>query len=420
MSILIRSVQIGETETTGNVLIDGTRFASFDADPHVPADTVLDGSGKALLPPFYNAHTHAAMSLMRGYADDIELHTWLQDHIWPLEAKLTEEDVYHGARLACLEMIRSGTVFFNDMYWHYHGTARAVEEMGLRADLSGVLIDVGADETKSQAQRDLAEQLFEETGRYGPRVRFALGPHAIYTVSEENLRWCADFANRRDIRIHLHLSETRKEVEECVAAHGCRPVEYLDRLGVLNSRLVIAHAIWVNEDEMALLAAHGVTVVHCPKSNMKLCSGEFAYSAMKAHGVRVTLGTDGCSSNNNLDMLEEAKFASLRAKNHDADPTAGPAPEVFSLATRHGAEAFGLDAGRLEAGALADCILVDLDNARLVPGYHLLSDMVYSADSSCIDTVICDGRVLMRAGVIDAETQIIAQARRTCTQLLQR
>lgn len=410
MAILINNVIWNDCET--DVLIDGNRFSRIGKHAGLHAETVIDGSGKALLPTFVNMHTHAAMTLLRSYADDLELHDWLTNYIWPLEAKMTEEDIYHGTRLACLEMIRSGTTCFNDMYWHFHGTARAVEEMGLRAMLSSVFIDFG-DAAKADDQCILTKALFyKEADRYSDRIGFALGPHALYSVSEKSLRWIRDFARENDLLIHIHVSETVKEVEDCIGQYGLRPVQWLDKINLLGPNVVAAHVVHVNNAEIRILADRGVKVVHNPVSNMKLASGSFPYGKMVAAGVDVTLGTDGCSSNNNLDMMEEMKFAALHAKLVQNDPVALPARTVFDMATKYGARALGLECGEIAEGRLADCMLVNLSNHRLVPGYNLVDDIVYSADSSCIDTVICDGQVLMQHGVIDGEADIVSEARR--------
>ncbi len=414
MTILIKNVRLkGEAV---DVLIRGNRFDSIGPDVDAPADTVIDGAGKAILPSLHNCHTHAAMTLMRGYADDMSLHAWLADHIWPFEAKLTEDDIYWGAKLACLEMIKSGTTFFTDMYWHWRGTARAVEEMGLRAALSAAFFDFG-DPARAESMKRQVMDLHAASAAYSNRIRFILGPHAIYTVSSDSLRWLWNYADRHGLLIHTHLSETQKEVDDCLAAHGKRPVEYLHDLGFLGPNLSLAHAIWMTEDEMALLARHGVQVVHCPVSNMKLASGRFDHAAMSRHGVSVALGTDGCASNNNLDMFEEMKFASLLAKLGTMDPTALSARDTLDLATVNGARMFGLDGGRIASGMLADCVLIDLNHARMTPGFNLVSDVVYSAGGGCVDTTICDGRVLMRGGKVDGEEEILAQVR-TCVARL--
>ncbi len=408
MSILIRQVQ--HHDELVDVYIDGARIVAIGDCADRTAETVIDGRNKAILPTFHNAHHHAAMATMRSYADDLELFPWLHDHIWPLEATVTEEDIYNGARLACLEMIKSGTTFFNDMYWYFHGTARAVEEMGMRAALGAVFIDMD-DTTRRDANREQARRLLEESQQYSDRIQFQLGPHALYTVSGEALAWCAEFAAEHQLMIHTHLSETEKEVSDCIQQHGMRPPAYLDSLGLLAPNLTAAHCIWLESAEMDLLAERGVKALHCPASNMKLCSGKFRFSEAQRAGLQIAIGTDGAASNNNLDMSEEIKLAALLEKHFTGDPTALPAETAWHAGTRSGAEIFGLDSGQITVGALADCMLVDLNHPRLVPGHHLISDMVYSADSSCIDTVICNGILLMQNQHVDGEEEIIAKGR---------
>lgn len=409
MGLLIRNVELDGEEQ--DVLIADGCFKAIGKNLDVLGYQALNGQGKALVPTFVNAHTHASMTLMRSYADDLELHDWLVNYIWPLEAKMDEEDIYHGARLACLEMIKSGTTCFNDMYWHFHGVARAVEELGLRAMLSSVFIDF-SDEIKAAEQRELTVRLFEESKRYSNRIGFALGPHAIYSVSEESLRWAKAFADENGLLIHIHISETEKEVQDCVSRHGMRPVQWLEGIGFLGSNVVAAHVVHVTDEEIEMLASNNVKVVHNPVSNMKLASGSFPYVRMREAGVELSLGTDGCSSNNNLCMMEEMKVATLHAKLVHNDPTVLPTHEVFRMATLGGADALGLECGEIAVGKLADCMLVDLSNHRLAPGYRLVDDLVYSADTSCIDTVICNGNILMQNGYVEGEEEIVAEARR--------
>ncbi|MBM4152348.1 MAG: amidohydrolase, partial [Kiritimatiellaceae bacterium] len=311
MSILIKQVQWNGSPT--DIYISGNHIQTIgDCSGHV-AEITLDGRNKAILPTFHNAHTHAAMSYMRSYADDIELFAWLNQHIWPFEAQVTEEDVYHGARLACLEMIKSGTTFFNDMYWFWHSTARAVEETGMRAALAAVLIDF-EDPARIKAQMEQNKTLFAERSRYSDRIIFQLGPHAIYTVSEASLRWCAEFAAEQGLMIHIHLSETEKEVYDCLQKHGLRPAHYLDSIGFLGPNVTAAHCIWLDPGEMALLAERGVKALHCPTSNMKLASGKFRFTDALNAGIHVAVGTDGAASNNCLDMSSEIKMAALLEK----------------------------------------------------------------------------------------------------------
>lgn len=413
MSLLLRNAVLGETPT--DLFIDRGVFQRIGPDLDISADKTIDAAGKAIVPPLVNGHTHAAMTLLRGYADDMELHTWLTEHIWPLEARLSEEDVYVGSLLACLEMIKSGTLFFNDMYWHFEGTARAVTEMGLRAALSSVFIDFGDARTAEDKQRRCLDLLatYKEAD---PRLQCALGPHAVYTVSRKSLEWIRDIAEEHDLLIHMHVAETRKEVEDCMAEHGKRPVAYLDELGLLSPRLVACHAVWLTPEEIELLAKRGVNIVHNPVSNMKLCSGTSPVESMRQHGLRIGLGTDGCSSNNALDMFSEMKSAALAAKVATGSPKALPADAVWEMATAQGAAIFNLNHGITE-GAWADCLLVDLDQPAMVPCYNLTSNLVYAASGGCVDTAICNGQILMQNRHIAREEEIIARAR-ACAQRL--
>lgn len=418
MTILIDGVALNGTKK--DILIEGNRIAAIEDTVDCRAETVLSGSGKAVIPSFVNGHTHAAMTLLRGYADDMPLQDWLEKKIWVMEAQMTEKDIYWGAKLACLEMIKTGTTFFNDMYWFWNGTARAVEEMGLRAAVSAVFIDFFSDE-KAREQKALNKALFEESRQFGDRVHFTLGPHAIYTVSEDSLRWAAGFAQRHNLLLHIHVSETKKEVDDCIQKHGVRPVEYLDRIGFLGPNVIACHSVWLSPQEIDLIKKHDVKVVHNPISNMKLTVGNtFPYRQLQGAGVTVCLGTDGCSSNNDLDMLETMKFASLLQKHHDMDCTALPSREVFEMATIRGAEAFGLDCGRIEVGALADMALIDLQRPELTPHFDLYSDLAYAANGSCIDTVICDGQILMTERTVEGEEEIMEGARRAAFDLLRR
>jgi 5-methylthioadenosine/S-adenosylhomocysteine deaminase len=418
MSILIKGVHLNG-ETT-DIFIEGNRIKEIGDNLTVKAEEVIQGEGKAAIPSFVNGHTHAAMTLLRGYADDMPLKEWLETKIWPVEAHMTEEDVYWGAKLACLEMIKTGTTFFNDMYWHWRGTARAVEEMGIRAAISAVFIDL-FDQHKAREQIALNEELYQGREQFGPRVTFTLGPHAIYTVSEEALRWCAQFARAKGLLIHFHLAEGEEEVSRCLEEHGKRPVRYLEEIGFLGPHLVACHCVWLNDEDMDILKAHDVRVVHNPVSNMKLAvGGVFPYPQLRKRGVIAALGTDGCSSNNNLDMLESAKFASLLQKFHTGDPVVMPAPEALEMITVQGARAFGLESGLIEKGRWGDIALVDLNRPQLTPHFHLASDLIYAAHGSCVDTLICDGRVLMRGGRVEGEEEIMAKARERAFDLVKR
>ena len=417
MSILIKNVLHQDKLT--DILIEGNRIARIAEGISAPAGAeVLDGMDKAIIPGFINTHTHASMTLFRGYGDDLPLMTWLQDYIWPVEAQMTAHDVYVGARLACLEMLRSGTTCFLDMYMHPLETAKAVEEMGLRAHLSYTLFDQGNAE-RAELDRKRSYEYFERFKEFSDRITFTLGPHAIYTVSGEQLQFCHQFAKEHNVKIHLHLSETKGEIDECVRLHGLTPVRYLDKLGILSEHLVLAHVVWIDDEEMDLLAKHNVSVVHNPASNLKLASGyAFKYEEMKRRGIRIGIGTDGCSSSNNLDMVVAMKLASFLGKGWRFDSTACKADDIFASATSVGADILGIPAGRVEEGALADVCLVDLNTPELVPLNNLTSNLVYATSgSSCVDTVIIDGRILMRDKYVPGQEAIIAEAREVARRL---
>ncbi len=417
MSILIKNVLLGDEET--DVYIEGNIFKRIGPSLEEEADEIIEGRGQAILPSFFNVHTHAAMTLLRGYADDMELHSWLENYIWPFEQKLTPQDVYWGTKLACLEMIKTGTTFFCDMYWHVREVARAVDEMGMRAALSSAYVDFN-DPKRGEVFKKKNIQFFDSPPSTSPRVSFILGPHAIYTVSRDSLIWIRDFARERSLMINIHLAETRKEREECIRIRGCTPVRYLKEIGLLGENLICAHVIWVDDEEIEILKDHGVKIAHVPTSNMKLCSGPFRFNRFLQKGIMVGMGTDGCASNNNLDMMEEMKIASLRAKMTEEDPTAATAQEIFHCATRAGAMIFGINAGEIKEGMVADCILVDLDHPQMVPCHNLISNIVYAANGDVVTTCICDGKLLMRERKVPGEKEILTEVRKRVKDILER
>ena len=390
-----------------DIAVENGRIASIT--PSEPSQS----RARPVVPAFYNCHTHLAMSLLRGYADDLELMPWLQEHIWPAEAHLTDEIVYAGTRLAILELIRSGTVFANDMYWYAPAVARAAEEMGIRCAVSMQTIETGGpghNDPKNIAANAALSGLPRDASS---RVFATLAPHAIYTVCEQSLRDIAARAKAEDTFIHVHVAETRFEVETCMKEHGGRtPVAYLNDIGLLGPKTVMAHCVHLTDDDIRIIADTGAVICENQQSNMKLVSGLFPFKrAVEKGGCRASIGTDGASSNNSLSMFAEMKCAALAAKIESGDPTCAPAKTVYGLATRGGAQAFGIDAGEVRVGAAADFVILDPDRLPLVPGFNRTSDLVYAADPSCVDTVVCDGRVLMEGGVIPGEGEIIAAAR---------
>ncbi|MBO4916738.1 MAG: amidohydrolase [Bacteroidales bacterium] len=375
---------------TRNILIEGKCFKDLDAPAEVADAKVLDATGTAILPALYNTHTHAAMTLLRGYADDMPLQTWLNDYIWPFEARLTPEDIRRGSEIAVREMLESGSVFFNDMYFNVEETIGVVDKAGMRAAI-GITVMENHTKAVEEQKKEFVRQWHDPTGG---RIQLVMAPHAIYTVGERKLRECAEFARDNGMLLHIHLSETETEVENCVKEHSATPVRYLDRIGFLGPDVIAAHCVHVDDGEAGILAERGVTVSHCPCSNMKLGSGIFPYARLIKAGCRITLGTDGASSGNNLDLREAMKFAALLAK-AGGDPELLPAEEVFRWATRSSAEAFGLAAGAIAEGFLADCLLIDLSDIRMQPCHNLVSNFVYAADSRCIKHVLCDGRIVV-------------------------
>lgn len=410
MSLLVKDTVL-DGESTNIYVEDGT-IKNIGSPPDRAEDAsvrVLDGDDTLAVPTLKNGHTHAAMTLFRGFGDDMPLQEWLEDKIWPLEEKLTEEDVYWATRLACEEMIRTGTTFFNDMYWEFDGTVQAVEDSGIRAMVSGVFIDQ-FDEELAQTQRDQNRELFERIDELPDKVQFALGPHSIYTVSPESLEWIAEFSREHDLFTHIHLAETQHEVEECRETHGTTPVRYLDELGFLHDKVVAAHCLWLEDEEVEILAENDVSVVYNPISNLKLTSGDdFRYQDLKEAGVDVCLGTDGVASNNNFNLFEEIKMASILQKNRRNDATVLPANEAFELATARAAEIFGLNGGTLEEGNAADFMLIDLDNPSmsLATTHDEASHLSYTLTSDTIETVICDGEVLMQDGPPEGYEKLI-------------
>jgi len=385
------------------------------------AEFIIDGDGALVLPGLANTHTHAAMSLLRGYADDMILQDWLAQKIWPLEAHLKGEDVYWGTKLACLEMIRTGTTAFNDMYFFMEDAARAVDEAGIRALLCYGFIDLGDAEKRERECRATESLVSHIRKRANPRIRAAAGPHAPYTVSPEGLKWCAEFSREQDIPIHIHLSETEKEVNDCVAQHKKRPAALLDECGVLTPRTIAAHGCWLDDAECALLGKRGVSVSHNPASNMKLATHRaLPYRELVAAGANVCLGTDGCASNNNLDLFEEMKIAALLQKFFWNDPTVLPAPAALAMATANGARALGLGAGTLAAGAPADLIIVSASTPCNTPLHNAASNLVYACGGAAVETTVCAGQVLMLEHEIPGEAEVLAGASRAAADLVKR
>ena len=379
-----------------------------------PGDELVDATGMVLCPPMVNAHTHAAMTLFRGFGDDMPLMEWLRTKIWPAEARLEPEDVYWGTRLACIEMIRAGTTRFFDMYWHGGEAARAVVDSGMRAAVSSVIIDQ-LDPAKGREMRGQVIAALDRIAEAGERVEPSLGPHAIYTVGPESLAWIAEVAAERGITVQIHLSETEQEVADCLESYGKRPAAYLDELGFLGPRTVLAHGVWIDQAELELIAERGATIVENPAANMKLAvGGVLSYPAAARAGVSLGLGTDGVSSNSNLDSFEEVKLFALSQKHASGDSATLPASEALAIA--RGLRSPILGGNPLEVGQPADFLLLRGHDPELSAG-DLDADLVYAASGAIVDTTVIAGEVLMRNREVPGAEEAIVEVRARAARL---
>ncbi len=354
-----------------------------------------------LMPGMVNTHGHAAMSLLRGAADDLPLQSWLEDYIWPMESDwVGEEFVYHGTQLAIAEMLLSGTTCFADMYFFPNQAARAAAEIGMRAQLACPVIDFPT--AWGDGPEDYIRKATDlnDVYRHHPLISIAFGPHAPYTVSDAPLLKIATFAEELDIPIHMHVHETAQEVSDALAATGKRPIQRLADLGMISPRLICVHATQMNEEDTKALVENGASIAHCPESNLKLASGFCPVAQLLDAGINVALGTDGAASNNDLDMFGEMQTAALLAKAVAQDAAAMPAAQALRMATINGAKAMGLEAdiGTLEPGKFADMIAVRLDTLNAIPTYNPLSHLVYSTNSTQVSHVWVAGKLLVDSG----------------------
>jgi len=402
-TILIQNVQILTMKDScifhGNILIQDDKISKIGDFVLEDFDNILviDGAGKLAMPGLINTHTHASMTLLRSYADDMELMSWLNDAIWPAEDKMNEEHIYWGALLAIVEMIRSGTTTFADMYGpNMEKVAQAVEESGIRANLCRGCVGV-ADPNKIKIKEN--ETLFLDwNNKADGRIKVWFGPHAPYTCSQEYIKELVDLAEKYQSGIHIHVAETQSENEQILAEYGVRPVAYLNQLGVFDVPCLAAHSVWLNEDEIKLFAEKQVGVAHNAVSNMKLASGVADIIGMQNYGCNVGLGTDGASSNNSLNMWKDLQTAALLQKVNRLDPTAMPAFDALKAATINGAKVLRWDdeIGTLEVGKKADLILVDISAPHYCPWHNTVSDLVYSAQASDVTHTIVNGKILMK------------------------
>lgn len=417
--LLLKNILVGGKDC--DLLVEGNRISKIAEGGTIEADAAecmcCDGR-KVAVPGFVNMHTHAGMAMMRGIGEDIAFHEWLS-RIWEVEKNLDEEYVYHATKVACLEMIKTGTTTFNDQYWYMPQAYRAASEMGIRPVLSYVICDRN-DPEESERQKLQCEEMYQMSRKWSDMATFAISVHAIYSVSEPMIIWAAEYARKHDLPIHLHLSETEKEVEDCKALHGgMSPVEYLDSLGILGPDVIAAHTLWLSDKDIEILGSRGVTCVHNVNSNLKLASGyKFRYNELRDAGANVCLGTDGCGSSNNLDMLETMKTSAMIQKAWRGDSAAMPINEIMDMVTVNAARALKSDAGKIEEGALADIVIVDTDNYHFMSPGSFEANLIYSAHSDVIDSVICNGRFVMKNRIVAGEKEILAEARKVLNKIV--
>lgn len=399
MTMLIKNVGLyrgGKVEEGKNILIEGTRIRSFPEDVEgISSDEVIDGKGMLALPGLINTHTHVAMTLFRSYADDLALMDWLQNMIWPAEAHLDDDIVYWGSMLAFAEMIRGGTTAFCDMYMFMESCAKAAEKAGIRGNIARGLAGV-----TSNGEKALEEniRLYQDwNNACDGRIRVMLGPHAPYTCPPEYLKKVRDASEKYGIPIHIHLAETKGEVETCIEKFGITPIALMNQIGLFDRPTLAAHCVHVNEEDIQIMAEKHVCVAHNPGSNLKLASGIAPVPKMRSAGITVGLGTDGASSNNKLDMFAEMRLAALIHKAAALDPFAVKADEAMQMGTAEGAKCLGYDdLGALDEGKLADIILIDRSGYHWKPRFNSISLAVYAGNSMDVDTVIVNGQLLMR------------------------
>ena len=365
--------------------------------PAFNANRIIDANHNVVMPGFVNTHTHITMTLFRSYADDMNLMDWLQTKIGPAEDKLNDEISYWGALLSLCEMAKTGTVAFNDMYFHYDGVVRAIMQSGHRAVIARGCVDP-TPETGERTFNDMIS-VYQKYNKE-ERIFVYMSPHAQYTVSNAMLGRIAEAAKKVGTGIHTHISETKAEHDACVAQHGKTPVALMESLGLLDVPFLAAHCVYVTPEDMDILREKGAAVLSCPQSNLKLASGIAPLQTMMDRGVQVTLGTDGASSNNNLSMWEEMTYASYLQKGTTLDPKVLPATEALRLATRNGAKALGLNSGILEAGRDADLIIIDTNDIRYLPDFNVVSNIVYSGCDRDVLLTMVGGDILYEDGNI--------------------
>lgn len=379
-----------------DVVINGSKISYIgNVEDEKEYDKIIDATNKLVMPGFINMHTHIPMSYYRSYSDDMLLFDWLES-IWKTEDLLNSEEIYYGTMLGISELIKSGTTCFNDMYTFGSTIAKAAENAKFRAVIGHTLMDKerAAQGENFGVSRELFKKYHESSN---DRIRTIIGAHAIYTISEEYLKEIIDFAKEMETKIHIHISESKEELENCIKQHGKSPVEYLNDLGFFELDVLAAHCVHLSDNDIKILREKGIHVLYNPISNLKLANGFARIVDMKNEGINISLGTDSCGSNNNLSMFEEIKTAAIVNKGLTNNPTSLPAIEVIRMATINGAKALGIDdkVGSIKVGKNADITIIDLNKTHLRPTHNIVSLIVYAMQSSDVDTVLVDGNILM-------------------------
>ncbi len=405
IDMLIQSATLASGESV-DIAITGSLITAIAPARTIQDDThqVIDGRAFYAFPPFYNTHTHLAMTLLRGVDDSLPLMDWLNTCIWPIENSLTPAITYAGSRLAFLEMIKSGCVAFNDMYFYQDQTLHAAQEMGLRGRIGLLSMAGGMNRVRNDA-------LLAEVPQQDGLIRLSYMPHAVYTTTPDLLKEIVSKSHDLGVPIHTHASESAAEVENCLKQYGMTPIALLEACGALSPTTILAHVCHPTDADIEILAKHQVTVAHCPCSNQKLASGTLPYAKLSQAGIRITVGTDGAASNDSLNMIAETKATALSAKAQAATPTAINIHSLYRQVTREAAVALGFDnAGELKVGRDADLILVSRRAIPFVTGGDVISNLIYAATPEVVDTVICAGRILMQDRRVPHEDEILDQA----------
>lgn len=396
MNILIKkaNVLLGDGVEETNILIEGNTIKEIgEISRDLKVDKTIDGNNKLVMPGLINAHTHISMSLFRNYADDLLFWPWLTEKIQPKEESLTSEDVYWGAMLSIVELIKGGVTAFNDMYMFMDEVARASEETGIRGHLA-IGVASGDEDEKIKRTIDFYDKWHN---RADGRIKVLVGPHAVYSTSRGFLERLIQVGHDKNMMMHTHLQESRKEVADCMEQHGKSPIELFDEIGFFELPTIAAHCVYTSEKDREILAKKNVSVANNPGSNLKLANGFAQVDEMIKAGVNVALGTDGSASNNNLNMFEEMNLAALINKGINEDALSIPAKSAVKMGTINGAKALGIDreVGSIETGKKADLIILDIDKPHYYPRFNLLSSLAYSAQAADVETVIVDGKILM-------------------------